>query len=171
MSEAEGGQGAQGGDQGSQNSQSAQGGGQTPPWEANGQSFDPERAWRLIQNLQGERDGLKTERDGLQSKVSEHEQASMSELEKLTSRVEKAEGQVGPLQSENLRLRAAISAGIDPDDIDRLRGNTLEELVEDAKQLRERYTRQQQAAFDHGPRTTPQAGSMNDLIFGARRGR
>lgn len=139
-------------------------GGEKPPWEANGQQFDPERAWRLIQNVQSERDGLKT-------KVTEHEQASMTEQQKLEQRAATAEGQLPTLQSENLRLRAAISAGIDVADVDRLRGNTLAELVEDAKQLKQRYGGGQQPPprFDHGARQNAGTQSMNDLIFGTRR--
>lgn len=45
----------------------AQGGtpAQTPPWEKNGQEFNAEKAWTLIQNLTGERDRLNTEKAAL----------------------------------------------------------------------------------------------------------
>ena len=56
--------------------QEAQGGtpAQTPPWEKNGQEFNAEKAWTLIQNLTGERDRLNTEKAALaqgQSKIAE----------------------------------------------------------------------------------------------------
>ena len=55
--------------------QEAQGG--TPaqtPWEKNGQEFNAEKAWTLIQNLTGERDRLTTEKAALaqgHSKIAE----------------------------------------------------------------------------------------------------
>lgn len=143
--------------------------GTPPPWEANGQQFDPERAWKLIQNLQGERDGLRSERDTLRSTVSEHEQASMTELQRATQRAETAEGRLPTLESENTRLRAALSVGLtDPDLIDRLRGSTLDELVADAKALQQRLAPPQRR-FDTGARQTADASDMNDLIFGGLR--
>ena len=56
--------------------QEAQGGtpAQTPPWEKNGQEFNAEKAWTLIQNLTGERDRLNTEKAALaqgHSKIAE----------------------------------------------------------------------------------------------------
>ena len=56
--------------------QEAQGGtpAQTPPWEKNGQEFNAEKAWTLIQNLTGERDRLSTEKAALaqgHSKIAE----------------------------------------------------------------------------------------------------
>ena len=56
--------------------QEAQGGtpAQTPPWEKNGQEFNAEKAWTLIQNLTSERDRLSTEKAALaqgHSKIAE----------------------------------------------------------------------------------------------------
>lgn len=38
-----------------------------PPWERDGQPFDPEKAWNLVQSLRGENDKLKTGRQELQT--------------------------------------------------------------------------------------------------------
>lgn len=143
-------------------------GSQAPPWEAEGQQFDPERAWQLIQTLRTEREGLKSERDGLKTRVSEHEQASMTELEREKQRADEASAQVPTLQSENARLRAALEVGLDGDLIDRLRGATFEELKADAEQLKQRFSAPP-TRFDHGPRQTAAATSMNDLILGGTR--
>jgi hypothetical protein len=146
--------------QGQQGQTGGQQGGQAPPWEASGEPFDPDRAWRRIQALQGERDTLR-------SRVTEHEQASMTELQRITQRAEQAEGQLPTLQQENARLRVALEVGLDADLMDRLRGNTVEELKADAEQLKGRFGARQQP-FDHGARQSAGPQSMNDLIFGAR---
>ena len=70
------------GQQNQQDGQSGSQGGETPPWDREGQQFDPERAWGLIQTLRGERDTLRTERDQLSGQVSEFQQQSMSEQER-----------------------------------------------------------------------------------------
>lgn len=141
----------------------------TPPWEANGERFDPERAWRLIQDLRGERDGLRTERETLQGRVSEFEQANQTDAERLTQRAETAEARIPTLEQENNRLRAAMQVGLDPELIDRLRGDTLEDLVQDAKSLQQRMGPPAAQRFAHGARQSSAPGSMNDLIAGAIR--
>ena len=162
--QAQQGQGEQGGQ--------AQGAGQqrreAPPWERNGEPFDPDRAWRQIESLRGERETLRGERDRLAAAQRAAEQATMSETDKLREQVKDLPG----MQSENLRLRAALAAGItDVDLIDRLRGNTLDELKADAEQLKTKLGAATPAPrFEHGARQQSDSQDINDLLFGNLRG-
>lgn len=54
----------------------------TPPWEKEGQSFDPERAWNLIQSLRTDLGTIKTERDQFRTQATQLQQQSMSEQER-----------------------------------------------------------------------------------------
>lgn len=67
----------------------------TPPW---GENFEPERAWRLIQNLRGDNEGLKKERDDARAEAAEFRTAAEKSgedrdkaLKAAVERAEKAE--------------------------------------------------------------------------------
>lgn len=56
-----------------------------PPWEKNGEPFDPERAWTLTQNLRNELTEAKTKLQEAQPILDEHEQlrrASQTDLDR-----------------------------------------------------------------------------------------
>lgn len=173
----------QGGEQNGQQ-QEPQGGQQeqqqAPPWEREGQQFDPERAWNLIQSLRGERDELRGERETLQGRVSEFEQQSMSEQERLTHRATTAEQQAQSTAAELTQIRVALTHGfvtrnedgtysLDGDAIDLLGTGTEEELTARAARIAALRTPQQQeagpASFDGGPRTpTAPPQDMNTFL-------
>ncbi len=51
----------------------------------------------------------------------------------------KNDPQMTKLQAENLRLRVGMTVGLDADLVDRLRGETEEELLEDAQKMLDRF--------------------------------
>jgi hypothetical protein len=175
------GQQQQGGQQGQQPAQQSgqQQGQQQPPWERNGEQFDPERAWNLIQSL---RDDKAT----LQSKVGEFEQQNMTEAQKLTQRAETAERQVTDANAQLARLQVALEHGfvtqgedgrfaLDTRAVDLLGTGTPEELAARAKQIAElrggAQQQQRQEPFSHGAHSAAPASDMNSLILGQLGGR
>jgi hypothetical protein len=78
--------------------------------------FDAARARRTINRLRRERNAA---REAVRTAKSSPESES--------------------LRAENMRLRVAMTAGLDADLADRLRGNTEDELLEDAQKLLDRF--------------------------------
>ena len=104
------------------------------------------------------------------SKFDEAEQRNLTEAQRLSARVEAAEGQLTPLQQENTKLRVAISKKLDPTLVDRLRGTTKEEIEADADELLKLIQPVPPIipSYDGGGRTSaPAGGSMNDVIRAA----
>lgn len=107
-----------------------------PPW--GDEPFDPDRAWKLIQELRSDKDQLKTERESLKTKVSEHERAQMSEKERAESERDEARQERDAARLELLTLRMAVKYQLDEDDLDLLGTGTEEEIEKRAKRLAER---------------------------------
>lgn len=98
--------------------------------------FDAKRARSLITKL---RDQLKQQREAGKPKDSPT---------------------TAKLQDENLRLRVALSVGLDEDLADRLRGSTREELLEDAQKLVDRLSPQK--LEDRTPKPKLRGGTTPD---------
>lgn len=121
----------------------------TPPWERDGEEFNPERAWALIQALRAEKEQLKT-------KV---EQAATAEPAQAPAEPAKEEGTEEPAQEEPAKagktesqdataaelaatraelnkVRALAAAGVDIALAPYLPEGTPEELAEHIKLLR-----------------------------------
>jgi predicted nuclease with TOPRIM domain len=96
---------------------------------------------RALADLRKELREAARERDDARRRVAELEDAGRSELERKSTELERAqertrelEAQVSRLEHDGARRAAAAAAGI-PDQWQRLRGETEEELTADAKQL------------------------------------
>lgn len=100
--------------------------------------FDPKRARRTITNL---RNALKAE------KAKKGSPKDTVETKRLSQ--------------ENLRLRVALKAGLDDDLADRLRGETEEELLEDAQKLLDRFypEKEQEKAKPRQPQARLKGGT------------
>lgn len=130
------GDGQHGPDPQQQTATSAQpGDGQRPPWERAGEPFDPDRAWRLLQNKDGDVAKAREERDSLAQRLREYEERDLSETDKATRRAESAEARAADAEASLMRYRVATEQGIPASLIDRLRGSTEDELRADAEQL------------------------------------
>jgi hypothetical protein len=107
---------------------------QPPPW-GDDENFDPQRAWKLIQDTRADRDRLKTEAVDLRTKVKEHDDASKTEQELAAERAATAETTAANATREAARLRVALSKGLTETQAKRLVGETQEELEADADEL------------------------------------
>ncbi|MFW6079066.1 MAG: hypothetical protein ACODAE_05555 [Gemmatimonadota bacterium] len=85
-------------------------------------------------------DDLKTARDEL-AKVKADQDASKSDLQKLTERVESAERTAGEAERKALVAEVAQAKKLTPAQARRLQGSTREELEQDADDLLEAFTK------------------------------
>jgi hypothetical protein len=104
------------------------------PW-GDDKEFDPDKAWKLIENVRGDVDKLKKERDTLAKQVKDHEDATKSDTQKLEDRATTAEQQLAAERRTAVRLEVAIEKGLTPTQAKRLVGDTKEELAADADEL------------------------------------
>ena len=103
-----------------------------PPWGSD-EEFDPERAWKLIQNLRKEKDELKP----LAEKARELEDSQKSEQQRLNEERDALAKERDLLRGELLRERVARKHGLPDKLASRLQGDDEESLEADAKELAE----------------------------------
>jgi hypothetical protein len=104
----------------------------------NGEVYDPERALELIKKQRGfEKDLNKAIKkvELYEQKEKERKEADLTEKEKAELRAEKAEKELAELRLKGQRRDAAAKAGLPDILIDRIKGETPEEMEEDAKSL------------------------------------
>lgn len=116
----------------------------TPPWERNGEEFNPERAWALIQALRAEKEQLKTKAE--QAAAAEPAQApaepAKEEGTEEPAKAGKTESQdataaeLAAARAELNKVRALAVAGVDIALAPYLPEGTPEELAEHIKLLR-----------------------------------
>ena len=113
--------------------QQPQGGAEpAPPWGSD-EEFDPERAWKLIQNIRKEKDELKP----LAEKARELEDSQKSEQQRLNEERDALAKERDLLRGELLRERVARKHGLPDKLASRLQGDDEESLEADAKELAE----------------------------------
>ena len=104
----------------------------TPPWERDGETFDPERAWKLVQNLKAELATVKAkqaeapEPTAAEEPVQEPE-AKPAEAETSESQDDSA-AQIASLQAELARVKALAAVGLSQDFAPFVPGATSEEI-------------------------------------------
>lgn len=104
--------------------------GSAPKWDGD---FDPERAARLVENLRTEVEGLKAKNTEATAKLTQYEQAQLTEAEKLTQRASSAESELAKVRRD-LAVRDALEAHGLPKEAARfLTGETAEEIADAAK--------------------------------------
>lgn len=102
--------------------------------------FDAKRARRTIDRLRRERNSARE-----------------------AAKTAKSSPELTKLQAENLRLRVAMKAGLDDDLADRLKGNTEDELLEDAQKLLDRfYPAEKKPLTTRQPKPALRGGSSPD---------
>lgn len=146
------------------------------PEGADGTTPEPEvgdAAKRALAEIRREAKRQKARADALEAEKREREQAEQTELERVASERDSLQREVARLEFEGRARTAAAAHGI-PDLWDRLRGESEEDLDEDAKAMAERFgTRPPQPAdLGAGPRPpAPASGdeAMNERIRRARR--
>lgn len=102
----------------------------TPPWERDGETFDPERAWKLVQNLKAELAAVKAKQAAAPEPTAAEEPAPEPE-EKPTEAPEPQDdsaAQIASLQAELARVKALAAVGLSQDFAPFVPGETSEEI-------------------------------------------
>jgi len=119
------------------------------------EKFDEARAMELIQKLRGEIKGLKkseAELERLREAEEERKQAEMSETERLKAENDRLQSELKAKTVRTMQIEAAAKAGIPAALSDRLKGETPEEMEEDAKAILELLPK---------TKTAPNTGTTN----------
>lgn len=104
----------------------------TPPWERDGETFDPERAWKLVQNLKAELAAVKAKQAETPEPTADEEPEQEPEAE--PAKVETSEpqddpaAQIASLQAELARVKALAAVGLSQDFAPFVPGATSEEI-------------------------------------------
>ncbi len=104
------------------------------------EEFDKDRAMNTIKKLRDEEKQWNKERkefEALKAEKAKAEEAKLDEIQKANKRAEEAETKAQRLERESLQRKAAESIGLPSAFAERIKGSTLEEMQEDAKQLLE----------------------------------
>jgi len=120
---------------------------QTPAESAGEQQTQPDQGLgdagrRALDDMRVALKKVTRERDELQTAQREREDAERTDLEKVTRERDELSARIQTLEHEGRARTAATEAGI-PDLWDRLKGDSPEELVEDAKAMAERLGQRQ----------------------------
>lgn len=104
-----------------------------PPWERDGETFDPERAWKLVQNLKAELSAVKAkqteapEPTAAAEEPAQEPEAEPAEAETPESQDDSA-AQIASLQAELARVKALATVGLSQDFAPFVPGATSEEI-------------------------------------------
>lgn len=102
-----------------------------PPWERDGETFDPERAWKLVQNLKAELAAVKAKQTEAPEPVAEESEqesaAEPAEAETSESQDDSA-AQIASLQAELAVVKALATVGLSQDFAPFVPGATSEEI-------------------------------------------
>lgn len=111
-----------------------------PPWERDGEIFDPERAWKLVQNLKAELAAVKAKQTEAPEPVAEEPEqesaAEPAEAETSESQDDSA-AQIASLQAELARVKALASVGLSQDFAPFVPGVTSEEIEKNLATLQQ----------------------------------
>lgn len=105
----------------------------TPPWERDGETFDPERAWKLVQNLKAELAAVKAKQaespEPTATEVPEQEpEAESVEAETSSEAQDDSAAQIASLQADLARVKALAAVGLSPDFAPFVPGASSEEI-------------------------------------------
>jgi len=146
----------------------------TPPWERDGEQFDPERAWARIQAQKADLDAIRAERDSFKTKVAEFEDAQLTEAQRTERDLETLRTTNTDLATENAILKAVIAnPSLTEADIELLQGVPADAVADRAAKLAARLgtgapnplaTRPTEALRGGADPTAPRPGSSNDWL-------
>lgn len=104
----------------------------TPPWERDGETFDPERAWKLVQNLKAELAAVKAKQAEAPEPTAAEEPAPEPEAEPTEAEAPEPQddsaAQIASLQAELARVKALAAVGLSQDFAPFVPGATSEEI-------------------------------------------
>ena len=103
-----------------------------PPWERDGETFDPERAWKLVQNLKAELAAVKAKQAEAPEPTATEEPAPEPEAEPVEGEIPEPQddsaAQIASLQAELARVKALAAVGLSQDFAPFVPGATSEEI-------------------------------------------
>lgn len=111
-----------------------QGDGQEPgkaPWDGEDNPFDPQRAWRLIQNLRNENAMLKAQ----DASRANNDDGGLLQLRTQLDQVVEQNRVLSEQVTKNAREAALREAGIDTEFVDLVDGSTPEEISQSVRRL------------------------------------
>lgn len=105
----------------------------TPPWERDGETFDPERAWKLVQNLKAELATVKAKQaEAPEPAAEEPEQEPEAEAKPTEAETSEPQDdsatQIASLQAELARVKALASVGLSQEFAPFVPGENSEEI-------------------------------------------
>ena len=119
---------------------------QQPPWERNGEDFDPEKAWHLIENL-------RHEKEDLAQKNRAYEDEKLTARQKADRDLKEAQDRLAQVQAKAAWAEArAKHPCLSEEDYDLIGAGTPEQIADKAAKLAERI--EAQAASDAGRKPT-----------------
>lgn len=126
--------------------------GQKPPWERDGEEFDAEKAWKLIENLRADNAKLKTSNESSNARLREIEDVKLTEQEKLQRDLKEAREQLADVNRAKAWAEArAKYPQLTEQDLDLIGAATPEEITDKAAKLAARIPAQ--AAGDANDKT------------------
>lgn len=103
-----------------------------PPWERDGETFDPERAWKLVQNLKAELSAVKAKQAEAPEPAATEEPAQEPEAKPAEAEAPESQddsaAQIASLQAELARVKALAAVGLSQDFAPFVPGATSEEI-------------------------------------------
>lgn len=112
-----------------------------PPWERDGETFDPERAWKLIQNLKAELAAVKAKQAEAPEPAAEEPApepaAEPTKAENSSESQDDSAAQIASLQAELARVKALASVGLSQDFAMFVPGETSEEIEKNLATLQQ----------------------------------
>lgn len=103
-----------------------------PPWERDGETFDPERAWKLVQNLKAELAAVKAKQAEAPEPTAAEEPAPEPEDKPTEAETPEPQddsaAQIASLQAELARVKALAAVGLSQDFAPFVPGETSEEI-------------------------------------------
>lgn len=177
FAEGDGGEPAGGGEGGGDGGEATK----APPWERKGEEFDAEKAKTYIASLSAERDREAAARKAAEARVKEHEDAQLSETEKLAQERDTYKTTSAEKAALVDRYEIAEDVGLPLSWARRLVGADRDELLEDAKRMKaDLDDRSKGGAPRHDPsqgggsgdgRTTTSVTSAKEEYLERRRGK
>lgn len=104
------------------------------PWGGDA-DFDPDKAWKLLENVRRDRADLKKRLDELEREKKDREDAAKTEEQRREEARQAAEAEAKAAKIEAARLRVALKKNLTESQAKRLVGETEEELEADADEL------------------------------------
>lgn len=90
---------------------------------------------KALDTMKAERNAAKRERDELKARLDEIERAGLSDLERAQQEAQEAKARLAELERQSLVQRIALDKGLPASLVDRLRGDTEDDISADADAL------------------------------------